>query len=109
MLFRSKKAIEVKAGGPVKEINRMLGDLMSIRRAVIRRIPVDERSAILKLGDFAGTLKGGPTGLMLAFGNRLLQSGRFAAPMMDAGANMTPGMWTSPAAALAASRGGGSQ
>ncbi len=73
-----KNAIEKAApAGPtrIRALNQQMGEIIPIREAIIRRIPVDQRQNVLKLGDqiAMGT---GAWGLALA--NRLLQSGRVA-------------------------------
>lgn len=77
-----KNAIEANAVGPVKAINKDLSDLMAIRQAVIRRIPVAERANIISLGDKV-SLSAHALGLGIV--SRLLQSGRVANALVYAG------------------------
>ncbi len=70
-----KIAIEKNANGPVKALNQQLSELIPIKRALIRRLPVDQRKNILNLGDLIG-IGTGTWGVSLA--NRLLGSGRTA-------------------------------
>lgn len=79
-----KTAIEDQSSGPVKAINKNLSDLMSIRRAVIRRIPIEQRANVLNLGDLL-SLSHGTLGLAVA--NRVLRSGQFANAAVKAGAS----------------------
>lgn len=84
-----KSRIEQQAVGPVSTINKRLGDLMAIRRAVIRRIPIEQRQNVLNLGDFFSMLHGG-VGISLA--NRALRSGTVANALMQGA--QAPGVQT---------------
>jgi len=77
-----KNAIEANAVGPVKAINKDLSDLMAIRQAVIRRIPVAERQNIFSLTDNIN-MSAHTFGLGIA--NKLLQSGRVANALVGVG------------------------
>ncbi len=46
-----KRDIEAAAVGNNREINKTLGELMAIRQATLRRLPVVDRQALLGLGD----------------------------------------------------------
>jgi len=81
-----KNQIEQKAVGPVKSINKQIGELIGIKNAVIRRIPVAERSNVLNAGDLVG-FGTGKWGLALA--NHLLQSGRTANVLSAIGQSAT--------------------
>ena len=71
-----KTAIEANAPrGTVAALNRRLSDLITIRRAVVHRIPVAERANVLNLGDLLGLSSGT---FWVSVANRLLQSGRVA-------------------------------
>jgi hypothetical protein len=67
-----KTAIETNATGPVKSINKAISDLIPLRQAIIRRIPVEERANVLNMGDLFG-LSSHTLGLSIA--NRILKSG----------------------------------
>lgn len=77
-----KIAIENKAVGPVKDLNRQLSELIPIKTAIIRRIPVEQRQNVINLGDMIG-FGTGTWGIALA--NRILRSGQ-TANAMNAGA-----------------------
>lgn len=82
-----KTAIERKATGDIAAVNRELSELIPIKAAIIRRIPVAERSNVLNAGDLAagiGTVVH-PSALGLSIANRLLQSGRAANVLSKAG------------------------
>jgi len=87
-----KLEIERKAWGPVKDINRQMSDLIPIRRALIRRIPVAARSNVFNMGDLLSFANGG---WKLSLANRIAQSGRTAqllvgaSPMVEAAAPAT--------------------
>lgn len=70
-----KRAIEQNAKGPVQSINQQLSELIPIKRALIRRLPVVQRQNILNLGDLIG-MSTSAWGVSLA--NRLLRAGTTA-------------------------------
>jgi hypothetical protein len=70
-----KTVIEHNALGPVAAINKQLSEVIPIRVALIRRIPVEARQNVMNLGDIVG-LSTGQWGISLA--NRVLKSGRAA-------------------------------
>jgi hypothetical protein len=75
---RLKKSIENAApAGPtrIRALNKEMGEILPIRQAIIRRIPVEQRQNVLKMGDVIGW---GTGSMGLAIANRLLQSGRVA-------------------------------
>lgn len=75
-----RTAIEAKAVGPVAAINKQLSDILPIRQAIIRRMPVEQRANVLNLGDLIG-LSTGTWGIALA--NRVLRSGQAAQAMVN--------------------------
>lgn len=83
-----KTSIEQNAKGPVAAVNKAIGELIPIKTAIIRRIPVAERSNVLNMGDLF-SLSHSTLGLSLA--NRMLQSGRVANVMVGAG-QASPGV-----------------
>jgi hypothetical protein len=93
-----KNAITDNAVGPIKAINKSLSDLIPIRQAIIRRIPVEQRANVLNLGDLLG-FSSGHLGLSLA--NRILKSGQFA-NLANAGAEVV-GQNAAPLASAATS------
>lgn len=84
---RLKVAIEANAKGPVKAINQQLSELIPIKRALIRRIPVAARQNVVNLGDMFGWSTGS-WGLALA--NRLLRSGPVAQGAYELGQQAGP-------------------
>lgn len=77
---RLKKAIEQQAIGPIRVINQKLSEVIPIRQAIIRRIPVEQRGNVLNMGDLLA-LSSHDLGLSLA--NRVLRSGRTANAMVN--------------------------
>ena len=76
-----KTAIEDAApAGTVKALNQKLGDLITIRRAVVHRIPVADRANVLNLGDLLSLSHGT---FWVSMANRLLQSGRVANALVE--------------------------
>lgn len=78
-----KKQIEQKAIGPVKAYNALLSELIPIRRAIIRRLPVEARNSMLHLSDITA-LSHGHVGLAIL--NRAMRSGRVANALVGASA-----------------------
>lgn len=70
-----KAKIEQNAQGPVKQLNAMMSDLIPIKTAIIRRIPIEQRANVMDLGDLLG-LSSHTLGISVA--NRLLKSGMTA-------------------------------
>ena len=70
-----KTRIAAAAQGPVAAVNRQLSDILPIKYAIIRRIPVESRANVLNLGDIVG-FSTGAWGLALL--NRVLKSGQTA-------------------------------
>jgi hypothetical protein len=70
-----KTQLAQQAIGPVSAINKTFSELLPIRHAIIRRIPVEQRQNVLNLGDIIGVSTGS---LGLSIANRLLRSGQFA-------------------------------
>lgn len=99
---RLKTAVEQNAQGPIAAINRQLADIIPIKHAIIRRIPVDQRANVLNLGDLVG-FSTGAWGLSLA--NRLLRSGQAANTLVKGGENAaTAAGIAAPAAGAGASQ-----
>lgn len=72
---RLKTAIEREAIGPIRVINGKLSEVIPIKQAVIRRIPVNQRANVLNLGDLIGF---GSGNFLLAIANRVVRSGQLA-------------------------------
>jgi ABC-type amino acid transport substrate-binding protein len=64
----------------IRQLNQTMGEIIPIKSAVIRRIPIDERQNVINLGDMIG-ISTGSIGLSLA--NRLLKSGQAANYMVN--------------------------
>lgn len=92
-----KTAIEQNATGPVASINKAISDLIPIRSAIIRRIPVADRANIFNMADIVG-LSAHTLGLSIA--NRIFNSGA-AANALVAGGRALPTV-AGPAGAVAA-------
>lgn len=75
-----KQELEHKAVGPLRDVNRQMSELIPIRRAIIRRIPVEARSNVMNIGDLFALSHG--VG-WLAIANRLLKSGTAANAMVQ--------------------------
>jgi hypothetical protein len=72
--------IETQSGQPanVKAINKQIGEILPITRAVIRRIPIEARQNVISLPSMVALSHGGPSGAGLFILNQLLKSGQFA-------------------------------
>lgn len=82
-----KSEIEQKAPpGIVKLLNGSMSELIPIKQAIIRRIPIEQRSNVLNMGDLLG-LSSGTIGLSIA--NRILKSGQAANMAVKAGQSAT--------------------
>lgn len=89
-----KTAVEQNATGPVATINKMISDLIPIRAAIIRRIPVADRANIFNMADLIG-LSAHTLGLSIA--NRIVNSGRAADALVTAGRALPPAAGTAGA------------
>lgn len=77
---RLNTAIADKAVGPYRDINKQLSEILPIRQAIIRRLPVEQRQAVLSLTDLL-SFSSGTWGLSLA--GRMLKSGRAANALVN--------------------------
>jgi hypothetical protein len=77
-----KTAIELGSSGPTQLINKKLSDLIMLRGAFIRRIPIEQRSNVLSINDLLA-LSHHNFGLSIA--GHLLKSGSFANAIESAG------------------------
>lgn len=68
--------------GRIKELNQAMGEIIPIRQAIIRRIPVEQRANVLNIGDLIG-LSTGSVGVSIL--NRILKSGQAADVMVRSG------------------------
>lgn len=80
-----KTAIEKNSPEGVREINKQLSELIPINNAVLRRLPVDQRNAVLGITDnlaLYGSLFD-PKALALLGANRLAKSGKFGSFLVN--------------------------
>ncbi len=86
-----KTAIEKSSPGNVRQINKELSELIPIEHALIRRLPVAERSNLLSLGDITAALPAfaSASNVWLFALNRFLKSGLAANVSYDL--SQTPG------------------
>ena len=89
-----KSQIEKASPDGVKEINKQLGELIPVMRAVIRRIPVAERNSPLSLTDVISLSAGAfePRAFSLAIANRASKSGRVGAGLYKLGGGLQKGI-----------------
>jgi hypothetical protein len=82
-----KTAIENASGQSqaVKDINQQFSEIIPIKNALIRRIPVAGRRDIIGLKQAIGLATGGTGGLLLAGADQVLRSGTFANALVQAG------------------------
>jgi hypothetical protein len=76
-------------GTRLNAINRDIGELIAIKQAVIRRIPVEQRNQFLHLSDIVSFASGN---WKLALGNRALRSGTVARGLASASESTAPGL-----------------
>ena len=74
-----KTAIEEASPENIKEINKQMSDLIPISNASLRRLPVEQRSSIIRLTDSIGLYASmfDPKALALIGAKRLSKSGKF--------------------------------
>ncbi len=82
-----KTQIEKNSGKGLAQINKAMSEIIPIKNAVIRRIPIAERGSIISISDIltAGFSLQNPKGWGLFLLNRLSKSGRVAATIFKAG------------------------
>lgn len=80
--LREKIEKSVINPGKLKELNQAMGEIIPIRQAIIRRIPVEQRANVLNLGDLIGI---GTGAWVLPVANRILKSGQAADVMVRSG------------------------
>ncbi len=68
------EAAAQNAGSAIQDLNRQMGDILPIRDAVIRRIPVAQRQEILSLKEFLGAAMGNKLGFGLSVFDRTARS-----------------------------------
>lgn len=75
-----KTAIEKNSPKELGEINKQMSEIIPIKNAAIRRLPIEERNNTIGLGDIisAGVALQNPTGWGLMIANQLQKSGKFA-------------------------------
>ncbi len=89
MYSKLKTAIEKASGQSqtVQDINRQFSEIIPIKNALIRRIPVAARQDVIGLKQAIGLVAGGPSGLALSAADKLLKSGSVADALVQAGGN----------------------
>ncbi len=89
MYTKVKTAIEQASGqsAEIKAINQQFSEIIPIKNALIRRIPIAGRRDIIGLKQAIGLVAGGPGGLGLAAADQILRSGTFANMLVGAGGN----------------------
>ena len=80
MYSRVKAAIEKNSPKELADVNKAMSEIIPIKNAAIRRLPIEERNNAIGLGDIisAGVALQNPTGWGLLLVNQLQKSGRFA-------------------------------
>lgn len=80
MYSKVKAAIEKNTPKELAVVNKQMSEIIPIKNAAIRRLPVSERNNTIGLGDIisAGVALQNPTGWGLLIVNNLQKSGRFA-------------------------------
>lgn len=93
-LYRQLRGdIETAAGpaGPaVKQLNRQMGDILPVKDALIRRIPIAKRNEIVGLKEFIGLALGDKTGFGMSILNRSLKSPKVADWLVRASGEIKP-------------------
>lgn len=100
-----RAAVEKSApnGSRIAELNRQMGDIIPIRQAIMRRIPVAERQRMIGLGEMIGFASGN---WWIPAADRVLRSGPMANQLVNFGGDMQQmtGRMSGPGAAGAASQ-----
>lgn len=86
-----KKQIEDKSPAGVKEINKLLSELIPIYHATIRRIPVAERNNLISLSDTIGVFSTvfDPKAIPVAIMNKILKMGQTGDMLYKQGTKLT--------------------
>ena len=84
---KMKTAIEKNSPEGVREINKQIGELIPIRHAILRRLPVEERSNAISLTDAIGLFDAfsNPKVLLGVGLNKALKSGKIGNALAGAG------------------------
>lgn len=88
-----KETIEKNSPDGLREINRIMGELIPIKNSIIRRIPIEQRNNVVSLSDIisAGFALQNPKSWGLFILNRLSKSGGFAEKLYNTGAKLESG------------------
>ena len=80
MYSKIKTAIEKNSPKELATVNKAMSEIIPIKNAAIRRLPIEERNNAIGLGDIisAGVALQNPTGWGLLIANKLQKSGKFA-------------------------------
>ncbi len=82
-----RAAIESASGQSqqVKDINRQFNEIIPIKNAILRRIPVEARREIISLKEAIGIATLNPAGMGLSLADRALRNGSVANALVQAG------------------------
>ena len=82
-----KNRLEKEAPKEFAEVNKVMSEIIPIEQAIVRRIPIAERSNVLNIGDLMSLVGAtyNPAALSVGIANRLLKSGSVANILMGAG------------------------
>lgn len=89
-----RKQLETNAPDAYKEVNVALSELIPIRNAILRRMPIDERNNVVGVLDLisAGSAALSPKAAPLFLVSRLSKSGKFADILMKLGSQDQPNL-----------------
>ena len=90
MYFKLRDAIEtVTPPGEMKKVTDKLAKLIPIQKAIIKRIPIEERNSLVNISETFSVVQGithrDPTGILFALVNRGLRSPRIGGTFVKAG------------------------
>ncbi|MFP5263749.1 MAG: hypothetical protein ACLGJB_17855 [Blastocatellia bacterium] len=87
---KMKTAIEKNSPEGVREINKQISELIPIRHAILRRLPVEERANAISLTDAIGLFESfsNPKALLGVGLNKALKSGKVGAALTEAGSKI---------------------
>lgn len=91
---KMREQLEQNAPEAYQEANKALSELIPIRNAIIRRMPINERNNVVGLLDLisAGSTALNPKAAPLFLASRLARSGKFADILMKMGAQEQPNL-----------------
>jgi hypothetical protein len=88
-----KNSIEKNTPQGLKDINKQMSDIIPIKNAAVKRLPVEERNAIAPISDIiaASAALQNPAGWGLVLLNQLQKSGRFAQKLYQTSTKLRTG------------------